>query len=221
MRNSIIIITLAFTAIFTTTNVVAQNGKTTASIGAGKFFNGTLSSTSTSSFFGTSTTTQTSQFTPLLSVKLERQFGKRLCMGLGYNALSASTEKVTNTSGSNFIFSSGPSTTREKIDSKISGLTFNLKGILYTDSTFQGYIGLGFGGLKTINNINGITTGANTSTGIKAELKAERDMTFFTDLTVGMRYFVAKNVGFYAEIGSTSVNSLSGAAGQVGVMYRF
>jgi hypothetical protein len=219
MRKSINIIVLAFVASFTTTNVVAQNGETSVSIGAGRFFSGELTSSSTTSFFGTSTTTQTSKFAPMLSVKLERQFGKRLCLGVGYSALSASTDKVTNSSGFTLIFATGPSTTREKIESKISGLTFNLKGILYADSAFQGYVG--FGGLKTLDNISSTTSGANTATGLSAEQKTEQSATAFIDLNVGMRYFIAKNVGLYVEIGSTSANNLSGVAGQVGIICRF
>jgi hypothetical protein len=222
MRKSIIIIALAFIAIFMSSNLVAQNGKTSVSIGAGQFFNNKLSSTSSSTFLGTSKTTQTSQFTPMLSVKLERQLGKRFSIGLDYSRLSASTEMVTNNSGFTFLFSSSsPTTTRENIESKISGVTLNLKGILYADSTFQAYAGLGFGGLKTINNINSTTFGANTSTGRNAEQKSENSATVLLELNIGMRYFVTQSVGFYVEAGLTEVNGVGGAAGQVGAIYRF
>jgi hypothetical protein len=48
MRKSLIIIALLFISIFTSTNAAAQNGKTSVLIGTGQFFNGTLSSTSSS-----------------------------------------------------------------------------------------------------------------------------------------------------------------------------
>jgi Outer membrane protein beta-barrel domain len=222
MRNSIIIIALAFIAIFTTTNVVAQNGKTSVSIGAGQFFNNELSTTSTASFFGTSTTRQTSRFSPMASVKVERRLGKYFSIGLDYSKLSASTEEVTNSSGFSFLFSSvGPSTKTDKIESKISGTTLNLKGVAYSDSSFHAYIGLGFGGLKTVNDINSTTIGDNSSRENFSERKTENSVTVLAELNVGLRYFVTKNVGLYGELGLTTVNGVSGAAGQVGAICRF
>jgi hypothetical protein len=221
MRNSIIIIAFAFIAIFTTTNVAAQNGKTSVSVSTGQFFQSSLTGTSSTSFFSTSTTQRTSQFTPMLSVKLERQLGKYFSIGLNYNKLSASTQETTNTSGFFLIFPINSTTTQQNIDSKMSGFALNLKGIVYSNDLFQAYVGTAFGGLAVTETIDKtVVKGNNTVEQIQNDA-IEHNVTTLVELNVGARVFVSKNVGFYGEIGTTNVYGLGGASGQVGVLCRF
>jgi hypothetical protein len=220
MRNSFIITAFAVILLCVSTNLVAQNDRTSVSIGSGQFFNSSISTTSKSSFFVTSTTQQTSQFTPTLSLKLERRLLKNSSIGLTYNSLSVKSQRTTNSGALRLLFLLPATTTHETLESKISGVSVNLKRFLYTDASFQAYIGASVGVLKNKELIT--KTGTTTSTIPEQTTQSvQNNVTVSADITIGARYFVAPNVGVYGEISRTSVYGMGGMSGQAGVICRF
>jgi hypothetical protein len=221
MRSSFIIIAFAFIALFVSTNLVAQNGRTSVSIGSGQFANPTLSATSTSSFFVTSTTKQTSQFTPTLTLKLERRVLKNSSIGLIYSSLSVKSERTINSGALRLLFLLPATTTHQTVDAKISGLTLNLKRFLYSDASFQAYAGASVGVLSSKEKITETEPNPrNLSEQVKSQ-SVQNNVAILAEINVGARYFVTENVGVYGEIGRTSVYGLGGMSGQAGVICRF
>jgi hypothetical protein len=218
MRKSFIIIVFAFTAIFTTTNVVAQNGKTSVSIGQGQFFNSTISERYSETFLTTTNVQQTTEFTPILAIKLERRVLKHFSIGLNYNTLSARSERTTESSG--FLFWSGTKS-HEKIDAKISGGSVDIKGFVYSNTAFQAYIGTNVGLLSTTESIDKQLINADNIVEQKFSQTTESSTTALLGINLGARYFVTPNVGLYGEIGATSVYGLGGTSFQGGVICRF
>jgi hypothetical protein len=158
MRNTFFMITLAVNALCTTTSLVAQNYKTSVSVGMGQFFNNKISGSYSFTLFTASHTQQTSQFTPIVAVKLERRFWKYMSVGLDYNYLTAKSERATQTSG--FLFST-LTTSQEKLDATISGISVNLKGFVYSNTTFDAYIGTNLGLLTATESIDKLLINAD------------------------------------------------------------
>jgi hypothetical protein len=218
MRKSFIIIVFAFIAIFSTTNVVAQKNGLSVSVGAGQFFDNTLSSSYSTNFISTTATQQTSQFTPMVAVKLEGRVSKRFSLGLNYNTLTAQSEFNNQSNG--FLFWSGVNSI-EKVDAKFSGFSGSIKGFVYVKPTFEAYIGTSVGILSTTESKEIQVAGNNPTDAPRIRFESTKDITALLEASVGMRYFVNKNVGIYAEIGATRVYAVAGKSFQGGVIYRF
>jgi hypothetical protein len=220
MRNLFIINILFFASFFNATGLVAQNNKTSVSIGQGKFFNPTISGTSKFSFIVSSTTEKTTQFSPVTTLKLERRFLKHFSFGLNYNTLSAQSERVTNT-GAFLLFFAPPTVSTEKISSKISGISGNLKGFVYNDKVFQVYVQTGLGLLKNTETIDEVLANANNLDEQKISQRVENNIAMMAEINVGVRIFIISNVGIYGEIGRTSISGMGGTSSQLGVICRF
>jgi hypothetical protein len=217
MRNLLINITLMFIALCTSTDVAAQNNKTSVSVGVGQFFNNKISGSFVFKFFGTTRTQQTSQFTPVVAIKLEKQFWKRLSLGLDYNRLTAKSERAIQTSGF-FILTTQ---SKEKIDAKISGFSVNSKYFIYSNTALDAYIGANIGFLTANENIDEVLTRSDNPTQeISSQLK-RKTSTSLLEANLGVRYFVTNKWNIYGEIGVMQVYNLGGASFQGGVIYRF
>jgi Outer membrane protein beta-barrel domain len=218
MRNPFISIAFAFIALCTTIHVEAQNNKTSVSVGMGQFFNNRISGSYSNTLFRKSNTQQTSQFTPVVAIKWERRFLKYFSVGLDYNRLTAKSEQTNQTSG---LFFSPATTSQEKIDAKISGISFNLKGFVYSNTAFDAYIGTNLGLLTTTESIDKLLISVDDPVQQVSSQETIKSITALLEANLGVRYFVTKNVGIYGEIGATRVYHLRGASYQGGVIYRF
>ena len=154
----------------------------------------------------------------MVSIKAEHQLGKHFSIGLGYSKLTASTEQNRTSTG--FLFFTSTET-NEKIESEISGLSLDMKVIVYSNDALQAYVGTALGILKSINDIDKTVINRENRAAPITSRTTENSVTGLTQLNVGTRYFVTKDVGFYGEIGLTAVNGVKGASGQAGVICRF
>jgi hypothetical protein len=218
MRNPFISITLAFIALCMTIDVAAQSNKTSVSVGIGQFFNNKISGSYSFTFLKTSSTQQTSQFTPVFAIKLEKRFWKNVSLGLEYNSLTAKSERANQISGAPFV----ATTSQEKVDTKISGISANLKYFVYSNTALDAYIGTNLGFLNATENVDKILTIVNSNPLEQQSSQfTQRTITALLKANLGVRYFVTKKWNIYGEIGATRVYHLDGAAFQGGVIYRF
>jgi hypothetical protein len=201
------------------TNLMAQGDKTTVSISGGQFFKNPISASSANTIFSSGSTKQTSKFTTHIALKAERRLGKYVSIGLNLHATSAQTDRTID-NGSFPIFNGTTTTTvtnitNQKISSKMGGMAFNLKVFFYTNEEFEAYIGTAAGLLNYNENIETVNiNAANTQ-------QSNNDLGGLLELGIGGRYFLANNLGVYAEISTVKIGIVSGGVGQVGIIYRF
>ncbi len=222
MRNTIFFNVLIFTALLFSSNLMAQGNKTTVSISSGQFFKNPISGSSSSSFLGSGSISQTSKFTPHIALRVERRLLKTISIGLTFNSMSAQSDRKIN-NGSFQIFTGNSFTTvnnetNERVNSKMSGMSFNLKVFLHSSEDFEVYIN---GGLGVLQNNENIVILNSTGNGFSNGLSNPTDVVGLLELGLGMRYFLANNLGIYGEIGTAKIQFISGAVGQLGVIYRF
>jgi hypothetical protein len=200
------------------TNLMAQLGSTSVSISGGQFFKNPITVASSNSVFSTGKTSQISKFAPHIALKVERKFGKYFSLGLN---LHSTSEELERTIDNSFPIFNGSTTTtvtnitNQKISSKLGGIALNIKGFIFYNEEADLYIGAGVGILNSSQNVETInSTTANT-------IIDDNSTAGIAELNVGFRYFLANNLGFYAEIGTVKLQIVNGFAGQVGVIYRF
>ena len=222
MRNTIFFNVLFFVALLFSSNLMAQGNKTSVSISTGRFFKNPISGSSSSSFLNSGNTSQTSKFTPHIALRVERRLLKSISIGLTFNSISAQSDRTIN-NGSFQIFTGTTFTTvnnetNARVSSKMDGMSFNLKVFLHSSEDFEVYINGGLGVLRNRENILILnsTTGGRANSG-----SAFDDTAGLMELGLGMRYFLANNLGIYGEIGTSKIHITSGAIGQLGVIYRF
>jgi hypothetical protein len=218
MRNTIILNTLIIFMCLISTNLMAQLGKTTLSLGGGQFFKKTISEKPEPivNFGGISVTQTTTTFTPHLALTLERRISKSLSIGGGFHYVKAqSTSISTNTFAGGAAF-----TSQQDIQSTMGGVSFTPKLFFYSDSDFDVYAGVGLGFLMTsttrsVGNVVGGINQINITESNSGQIRG------LLDINVGGRYFLTENLGFYGEVGFLSIYLRKSTAGQAGIIYRF
>jgi hypothetical protein len=221
MRNTIFFNVLIFIGLLFSSNLMAQGNKTTVSISSGQFFKNPISGSS-SSVLGSGSTTQTSKFTPHIALRVERRLLKTISIGLTFNSMSAESDRTIN-NGSFQIFTGTTFTTvnnetNERVSSKMNGMSFNLKVFLHSSEDFEVYIN---GGLGVLSNKENIVIVNSTGNGRTNVISNPTDAVGLMELGLGMRYFLANNLGVYGEINTAKIQITSGGVGQLGVIYRF
>jgi hypothetical protein len=201
------------------TNLMAQLGNTTLSISGGQFFTNPIRVASSGSIFSSGKTSQTSKFTPHIAFKVERRFGKYFSLGLNIHSISEELERTIDNGSFQFFngttFTTVSNITNQRVSSKLGGMALNIKGFIYSNAEADLYVGAGIGILSNRENIETINT--NTANAFTDS----NNTSGIAELNVGLRYFLANNLGFYAEIGTVKLQLVNGIAGQVGVIYRF
>jgi hypothetical protein len=218
MRNTIILNTLILTLCLCSSNLTAQFGKTSLSLGGGQFFKKTISEkTSPNVNFGGITTTQTTTtFMPHFALILERRISNSLSIGGGFNYLTAQSTDISTSS-----FAGGATTTFQQ-DSKfkMGGVSINPKLFFYSDDDFDVYAGAGLGLLmsyasRSARNIVGGINQVNFAGSDGGDLKT------LLDINIGGRCFLTENLGFYGEVGYVALYLRKAVVGKAGVFYRF
>ena len=222
MRNTIFFNVLFFVALLFSSNLMAQGNKTSVSISTGRFFKNPISGSSSSSFLSSGSTAQTSKFTPHIALRVERRLLRSISIGLTFNSISAQSDRTIN-NGSFQIFTGTTFTTvnnetKALVSSKMNGMSFNLKVFLHSSEDFEVYIN---GGLGILRNREDIVIVNSTGNGRTNVILNPIDAAGLMELGLGMRYFLANNLGIYGEIGTSKIHITSGAIGQLGVIYRF
>ena len=218
MRNTIIFTTLIFLMCFFSTDLTAQLGKTTLSLGRGQFFKKTISEKTplNVNFGGTLLTQTTTTFMPHFALILDRRINQSFSIGGGFHYLTAqSTNISTNT------FSGGAALiSQQDVQSKMGGISFNPKLFFYSDTDFDIYAGAVLGLLMsfTSRSVSNVVGGIN-----QVNFVGSQDGEFKTllDINIGGRCFFTENVGFYGEVGFLSLHLGKAMAGQAGIIYRF
>jgi hypothetical protein len=200
------------------------NVNTSVSISGGQFFQNPISGSVSNSLLSSSTTKQTSKFTPHIALKIEQRLFKYFSIGLSLHSFSAISERTIENNGFlNFTSSGLPQTqpqppTLQKVKSGFGGVSFNVKGFFYANPQYDVYAGASVGVLQNNEDIK--TLNPSAALGIPA-FQSLTETTGLLDINIGMRYFMANNLGIYGEIGSSKIHIISGITGQVGAIYRF
>jgi hypothetical protein len=209
--------------LFSTQSLAQQtNVNTSVSISGGQFFQNPIAGSVSNSLFSSSTTKQNSKFTPHIALKIEQRLFKYFSIGLSLHSFSAISERTIENNGFlNFTSSGLPQTqppTLQKVTSRFGGVSFNVKGFFYANDEYDVYAGASLGVLQNSEDIN--TFNPSAALGIPA-FQSLTETTGLLDINIGMRYFMANNLGIYGEIGSSKIHIISGITGQVGAIYRF
>jgi hypothetical protein len=212
--NAFIVVSILFSR-----DLSAQIGSTSFSISGGQFFKNPITVESSGSIFSSGKTAQTSRFTPHIAFKVERRLGKYFSLGLNIHSTSEQLERTID--NGSFSFFNGttlvnvPNITNQRVSSKLGGMALNLKGFIVSNEAADFYVGAAVGILNNNENIETINTNAaNTITD-------NTGTSGIAELNVGLRYFLANNLGIYGEVGTVKLQIVNGIAGQVGVIYRF
>jgi hypothetical protein len=222
MRNTSILNTLILTICLFSSDLMAQLGKTTLSLGGGQFLKKTLSEKTSPivSFGGRAVTQTTTTFTPHFALILERRIQKTLSIGGGFHYLTAQSASVTTNTPIGGGGSGTPFISQEDIQSTMGGISFTPKLFFYSDSDFDVYAGLGLGFLmsSTTRSVSNVIGGINQVNIIESGNGQIRGL---LDVNIGGRCFFTENLGFYGEVGFVSLYLRKAMAGQAGIIYRF
>jgi hypothetical protein len=217
MRNTVILNTLILTMCLYSSNLTAQLGKTTLSLGRGQFFkkNSLENDGPNNNFGGSSVDQTTTTFTPHFALIWERRINTSLSIGGGFHYLTAQSNKI-----SNLTFAGGATTNfQQATEAKMGGLSFNPKLFFYSDSDFDVYAGATLAFLMTTESVSS----GSTVNGINQVNFTEQNQRFknLLEMHIGGRCFFTENLGFYGEVGYVSLYLRKGIAGQAGIIYRF
>jgi hypothetical protein len=221
MRNSHFFKALIGVLLLFSSHLMAQK-RTTVSISGGQFLKNPATNTVSGSLFSNSETQQTSLFAPQITFRVEYRVLKQLSVGLGYHSISSVGERTT-TNRDFFIFNGGtpnaPVITKQKVNSKMGGISLDLKGFLYATPTVDIYADLAFGLLA-----NNESTELINSTGPTSQaffFNSSNPLVNMFNFNLGVRYFAAADLAIFGEIGTARVGINSGALGQIGAIFRF
>jgi hypothetical protein len=217
MRNTIILSTLILIMCLCASNLMAQLGKTTLSLGGGQFLEKTiLENEGPINNFGGSTVSQkTTTFTPHFALTWERRIHKSLSIGGGFHYLTAQSNML-----STLTFAGGATTNfQQDTEAKMGGLSFNPKLFFYSDSDFDVYAGATLAFLMTSESrTSGSIIGSINQVNFTEQYQRFRTL---LDINIGGRCFFTENLGFYGEVSYVSLYLRKAMAGQAGVIYRF
>jgi hypothetical protein len=222
MRNSHFFKSLIGALLLFSSHLMAQK-RTTVSISGGQFLKNPATNTVSGSLFSNSETEQTSLFAPQITFRIEYRVLKQLSVGLGYHSISSVGERTT-TNRDFFIFNNGgtpnpPIITKQKVNSKMGGISLDLKGFLYATPMVDIYADLAVGLLANDESTELINTTGNANNAFS--FNSSNPLVNMFNFNLGMRYFAAADLAIFGEIGTARVGINSGALAQIGAIFRF